>query len=145
MLAQSEIAAGTTRIVAGKVTGDDQETLVAVYKLYLKNRFSMFPDLADRLAAAVDNADGKTASKLAAILIILEQNGFNLSELRGGRSGLQTNQVGSLNLKIKFGLTILGYSLPEEFTGSIENADEAMFGTNFGRFPSVTIDRKPSW
>lgn len=144
MISQSEIATATVRLTANKIKPDDRESLLAVYKIYLKNRFSIFPDLAARLAAAEDNAEGKTASKLVAILIQLEESGFDLSELRGGRSGLQTNEIGSLNFKIKFGLVLLGYALPEEFTGSIENADETMLANNFF-FPSVTIDRKATW
>lgn len=144
MITQSEIAAGTARIVGGKVKGDDQETLLAVYRIYLKNRFNLFPDLAERLAAAEDTASGKTASKLAAILILLEENGFDLSELGGSKTALQTNEVDSLNLKIKFGLTILGYSLPEEFTGGIENGDEIMLG-NMVSIGSYTIERKAGW
>lgn len=143
MITQSDIAAGTGRLQAAKLKADDRETLAAVFGIYLKN-LPGFSDLSNRLAAAEDNADGKTASKLAAILIQLEESGFDLSELRGGRSGLQTNEVGALDLKIRFGILLLKYKLPESFTGGIVNADETLMG-NFVVFPTVSIDRKGGW
>lgn len=143
MIGQSEIADGTGRLQANKLKANDRLKLAAVFNLYLKSQPG-FSDLNDRLTAAEDNADGSTASMLAAILIQLEESGFDLSELRGGRSGLQTNEVGALDLKIRFGILLLGYKLPETFTGGIINSDETLVGHS-GFVPSVTIDKRGGW
>ncbi len=145
MWTAAEIALGTSRIVGNKLSASDAETLLGVFKLYLKNLSAGFSDLAERLAAAQDTGTARTASKLAATLILLEENGFDLSELKGGRSGLQTNEVGAMILKIRLSLTLLGYDLPEEFSGSIETGSENISGNAGSFFPSVVIDRKPSW
>ena len=144
MLSNSEISAGSGRLTANKLKVSDQETLVTVFRLYLKQRVAEFSDLAARLNAVQDTSDVKTAAKLAAILISLEENGFDLSELRGGRSGLVTNEVGALVLKIRFGLALLGYDLPEQFSGAIENVDETIVG-NALMLGSFTIDKKAVW
>lgn len=143
MLTQSEITAGTNRLSSNKLTASDQETLVSVFRLLLKNRFSAFSDLSAKLAALVDSNESKTAAKLAGILILLEENGFDLSELRSGRSGLQTDGVGEMALKIRFGLTLLGYDLPDEFSGGVISGAENI---NSGAIiPSVVVNTRPSW
>lgn len=148
MWTAAEISAGTARLAADKLTVSDQETLAGIFRLYLKSLAagSLFSDLNSRLAEAADAGGGKTASKLAATLIMLEENGFDLSELKGGRSGLQTNEAGSKALKIRLSLTLLGYNLPEEFSGQIEaGADESISRLGGMGFPSMTIERKIGW
>lgn len=147
MWTPTEISSGTARLSANKLTPSDAETLLGVFKLYLKSLSggSTFSDLATRLAAASDANNSKTASKLAATLILLEEKGFRLAELKGGRSGLETNNAGEMVLKIRLALTMLGYDLPEEFSGNVEAGDENISGSNGFVFPSVTIGRKPSW
>lgn len=143
MLTQSEITAGTNRLSSNKLTASDQETLVGIFRLLLKNRFSAFSDLSAKLASLTDSNESKTAAKLAGILILLEENGFDLSELSGGRSGLKTDGVGEMALKIRFGLTLLGYDLPDEFSGAIPSGAE-----NIGSgiiIPSVVVNTKLSW
>jgi hypothetical protein len=142
MLTTDEITAGGARLVANKLKLSDQETLISTIRLYLKNR-SGFSDLADRLAAVTDTNDSKTGAKLAAILIQLEEAGFSLAELKGGRSGLQSNEVGEFELKIRFALSLLGYTLPEEFSGSVLGGAENI--SSGGYFPSVTVKKTPVW
>lgn len=148
MWTPTEISAGTARLSANKLTPSDRETILGVFRLYLKSLAgdSGFSDLADRLMAAADDMSGnKTASKLAATLILLEENGFNLSELKGGRSGLQTNKAGEMVLKIRLSLTLLGYVLPEEFSGAVETGSENISVENGFLFGSGTVRRRPSW
>lgn len=147
MWSPNEITAGTARLVDNKMTGSDRETLEGVFKLYLKNRFSMgFSDIGARLAALEDSDDVKTAAKEAATLILLEENGFDLAELRGGRSGLQTENAGEMVLKIRLALTILGYELPEEFSGAVENGSENVFGIDAAPFfASSVVNKNIRW
>lgn len=142
MLTPQEITTGGARLVANKLKASDQETLLSTFRLYLKNRTG-FSDLADRLAAVTDSNDSKTGAKLAAILFQFEDAGFSLAELKGGRSGLQSNEVGEFELKIRFALTLLGYSLPEEFSGSVLGGAENI--TSGGYFPSLTVKKNPVW
>ena len=144
MLTGNEIAAGKLRLTnANKLKASDRETLVSVFRLYLKNRSSAFSDLPVRLAALEDSAETETAAKLAAILIKLEEDGFPEIELSGGRSGLKLNEVEAAVLKVRFALTLLGYDLPEEFSSSLNGGRENVDA--FGYFPSVTVGTKPSW
>lgn len=148
MLTPAEISAGTGRLTANKLTASDRETLLAVFRLYLKSLAGgdEFADLGDRLAAAEDSGGNvKTASKLAGVLILLEEKGFALAELKGGRSGLQTNVAGEMVLKIRFALTILGYDLPEEFSGAVETGNENISGMPGFFVPSFTVKQKTRW
>jgi hypothetical protein len=147
MWSPAEISAGTGRLTANKLTPSDVKTLTGIFKLYLKSLAGSqsFSDLSARLAAASDADGSKTASKLAATLINLEEKGFKLAELKGGRSGLQTNVAGEMVLKIRLALTLLDYDLPEEFSGAVENGSEN-FGDSIGFvLPSVVIRTKPGW
>lgn len=139
MITQAEITTATARLSVGKIKPDDVQTLAAIFRLYIKNRISYFPDLAARLAAAQDNAEGKTASKLVAILIQLEESGFSLAELKGSRSGLQSNEVGEMVLKIRFALSLINYHLPEEFTGGIEADSENVGDSSSGYFSYTPV------
>ena len=146
MIDQTEITAATGRLSVGKIKPDDVETLVAVFRLYIKNKISSFPDLATRLAAAQDNNTGKTASKLVAILIQLEEAGFAVAELSGGRSGLKIRQLDKQNLRLRYGLTLLGYDLPEDFTGSLDSDGAASGDCGMGfLMPSFTVKKNISW
>jgi hypothetical protein len=147
MWTAAEISAGTVRLTANKLKPSDSETLLAVFRLYLKSLAGSpdFSDLVDRLSAAADDTNSKTASKLAATLINLEQKGFKLAELKGGRSGLQTNVVGEMALKIRLSLTLLGYALPEEFSGSIAAGDENINSSSGFIFPTVVVKNRPGW
>ena len=122
MLTAVEISAGTTRLSANKLKTSDKETLLSVFRLYLKSIAVNFSDLPDRLNALTDTADIKTAAKLAAILTQLEENGFAVGELAGGRSGLKFKQQDLTVLQIRFALTLLGYDLPESFSGSLDSS-----------------------
>lgn len=146
MIEQTEITAAAARLEAGKISADDVASLAAAFRLYIKNRVSSFPDLAVRLAAATD-ADGvKTASKLVAILIQLEEAGFAVAELSGGRSGLKIKQLDKQNMRLRFGLTLLGYDLPEDFSGSLtgDGATNGDCGLNF-LIPSFSVKRNIGW
>lgn len=148
MWTAAEISAGTARLVANKLTVSDQETLAGIFKLYLKSLAAdpRFSGLKTKLSEAVDESGGKTASKLAATLVILEENGFSLAELQGGRSGLQTNNAGEMVLKIRLSLTLLGYDLPEEFSGTVESDGNEQFGlSKLSVFPSTTVKSNPGW
>ncbi len=147
MWTATEIAAGFGRLTANKLTPSDVKTLVGIFKLYLKSLSGSptFSDLATRLAAASDADGGKTASKLAATLIILEEKGFKLAELKGGRSGLETNVKGEMVLKIRLALTLLDYDLPEEFSGNVENVTGNAGGSIGFIFPSVVVKNRPGW
>jgi hypothetical protein len=146
MWTPDEITAGNARLtMAKKLTPSDAQTLDGVFRIYLKNRYSSgFSDLPVRMAALTDTDEVKTAAKLVATLILLEQSGFQLSELKGGRSGLQTNKVGEMVLKIRLALSLLGYELPEEFSGAVENGDENV-NSSFPFINSVTIHPKIGW
>lgn len=140
----AEIAEGSGRLAANKLKPTDVETLDSVFRMYLKNRYSAgFSDLPARLAALTDTNDVKTAAKLAATLISLEKKGFRLSEMKGGRSGLQTNNTGEMVLKIRLALTLLGYELPEEFSGAVEAGTENI-GT-LPEIPSVSLKQRIRW
>jgi len=122
MLTAAEISAGSTRLSVNKLKVSDRETLVSVFRLYLKSSAVNFTDLADRLAALTDTADVKTAAKLAAVLTKIEEAGFAVGELSGGRSGLKFSQQDQMALQVRFALTLLGYDLPEDFSGSLESS-----------------------
>lgn len=120
MLTAAEISAGTARLDANnKLKASDQETLLSVFRLYLKSYTASFPDLGDRLSALTDTDDVKTAAKLAAILTQIEDSGFAVGELTGTKTGLKFSQKDQMGLQIRFALTLLGYDLPEDFSGSI--------------------------
>jgi hypothetical protein len=139
MLTAAEISAGSTRLSANKLKTSDRETLVSVIRLYLKSAASNFPDLADRLAALTDSADVKTAAKLAAVLTKIEGLGFAVGELSGGRSGLKFKQQDQMGLQVRFALTLLGYDLPEDFSGSLESSTGNL-GSGENYTGSVPID-----
>lgn len=139
MLTAVEISAGSTRLSANKLKVSDRETLTSVIRLYLKSAASNFPDLADRLAALTDSADVKTAAKLAAVLTKLEDAGFAVGELFGGRSGLKFSQQDQMALQVRFALTLLGYDLPEDFSGSLESSSGSL-GAGENYTGSVPID-----
>lgn len=143
MLTASEISAGSGRLDANKLTVSDRETLLSMIRLYLKNRIAGFPDIASRLAAVADSNDVKTASKLAAVLIQIEDGGFAVAELAGGRSGLKFSETDELTLRIRFALVLLGYDLPEEFSGSTNTGGENVETNIF--YPSVSLDKKATW
>jgi hypothetical protein len=131
MLAALEIAAGSGRLNANKLKTSDKETLLSVFRLYLKSAAVNFTDIGSRLDVLTDTADVKTAAKLAAILTKIEETGFGVSELTGGRSGLKFREADELSLQIRFALTLLGYDLPESFSGSMESSGAADFDEQY--------------
>ena len=146
MFSNTEIGAGFGRLTANKLRPRDRKTLFSYFRLYLKNRASAFPDLADRLAQATDASGDETASTLAALVIYLEENGGALAELKGGRSGLETDEAGEMLLKIRFGLMQLDYELPEEFSGSLESGNGGGGGfSGVVFFPSTTVKKDYGW
>lgn len=122
MLTDAEISAGSTRLTANKLKTSDKETLLSIIRLYLKSAAVNFPDLAGRLDSLTDSTEVKTAAKLAAILTKLQAAGFAVGELSGGRSGLKFKQQDRTGLQVRFALTLLGYDLPEDFSGSLESS-----------------------
>lgn len=131
MLTAAEISAGSTRLSVNKLKASDKETLLSVFRLYLKSIAVNYSDIGTRLDALTDTTDVKTAAKLAAILTKLEGLGFAVGELSGGRSGLKFKQQDQMVLQVRFALTLLGYDLPESFSGSLESSSGNECGTNF--------------
>lgn len=120
MLTAAEISAGTTRLTANKLKTSDKETLLSVIRLYLKSSAANFPDIGARLDALTDSSESKTAAKLASILTKIEETGFGVSELTGGRSGLKFSEQDELGMQIRFALALLGYDIPEDFSGTLD-------------------------
>lgn len=131
MLTAAEIAAGSLRLNANKLKASDKETLSSVFRLYLKSIAVNYSDLNARLSALTDTSDVKTAAKLAAILIKIEDSGFAVGELSGGRGGLKFSQQNQMALQVRFALTLLGYDLPEDFSGSLESSNSTSYGESY--------------
>jgi hypothetical protein len=131
MLTAAEISAGSTRLTANKLKTSDKETLLSVFRLYLKSAAVNFSDISARLDTLTDTADIKTAAKLAAVLTKIEETGFGVSELTGGRSGLKFKEADELSFQIRFALTLLGYDLPESFSGSLESTGGVDFDERY--------------
>lgn len=148
MFTDQEISAGVNRLGSGsKLKSRDQRTLLGLFRIYLKDRVSDFPDLATRLSVVSDSGNpDENAAQLAALVLAFVDSGFSLAELSGGRSGLQTDKKGEMILKIQYGLTILDYQLPESFSGGIEAGNGTslsgifLFGTG-----SVKKDLSGGW
>jgi hypothetical protein len=146
MLTQTEITDAYPRLQSNKLSVDDQKTLIAIIRLYLKKLSTEFLDLENRIADVSDADNAKTASKLAAILIQIEDSGFGVSELKGGRSGLVFRELDEQSLRIRFAITLLDYDLPETFSGRLDAGEENINNDVYSGFiPTVSIKNNASW
>lgn len=130
MLEDSEISAGSSRLQNNKLKPNDVRLLQSVFLIYLKDAPG-FSDLKPRLEAVADTNSDQPASEMAALAILFKEKGFSLANLKGGRSSLETNKAGEFIFKIRYGLTLLGYILPEDFSGDMDsnNAGSGTSGT----------------
>lgn len=80
MLKAGEIAVGQARLENGKLTAGDVVDLLAIFRLWLGERAAEFSDLEQKLVAAVS----PQAERLAGVLVLLQVQGFDMSELGGG-------------------------------------------------------------
>ena len=120
MISDSDIAKGNLRLTANKLSANDRAILLGAFQLYLKADAVNFPDLSERLANLTDNNESQIAAMLAAVVIAIKESGFGVAEMSGGRSGLKYKQQDKLAMQLRFALTLLGYVLPESFSGSVD-------------------------
>jgi hypothetical protein len=147
MLTQTEITDAYPRLQSNKLDLKDQKTLIAIIRLYLKKLSADFLDLETRIADANDTDGAKTASKLAAILAQIEDSGFAVSELKGGRSGLVYRELDEQSLRIRFAVTLLNYDLPETFSGRLDASSEENVNNNVNLpiFGSSSVSSSGGW
>lgn len=109
MLTDAQIAAGTARLVNSRLGETDQVDLLSAFRVWLGLRAAAFPSLGEAIAGA----SPPIADKLAGALILLKEMNFSVTNLSGGRLGVESSKREKRELLIKYAFSLL-YALPSE-------------------------------
>lgn len=117
MLTPTDITAGATRLVAGKLIAQDVDKLVGVMRMFFQDLETKYGyDWRTKLTALDDTSDtAHTAAQVAACIDKTEALGFGVSSLQGGSDALYYKEKDEywqyvIIVHTKF------YTLPPEFT-----------------------------
>lgn len=85
MLTAAQIAAGTARLVDGKLTQDDVDQFVTVFRMFIGSLETTYGYEFETKLEALDDTGNteKKAAQVAACAIILEELGFGVAEVKG--------------------------------------------------------------
>lgn len=109
MLTDAQEEAGALRLEEGKLTAKDRADLLAAFRLWLGPREMRYPDIAQDLG----NASQPIAGKLAGVLILLKAMNFSVTNLAGGRLGVESSKQEKRVLLIEYAFGLL-YGVPAD-------------------------------
>lgn len=119
MLTQDQIDAGDDRLVAGKITAKDINKIVSAMRLFFYDLETLKKyKWADKLAELDDSADPdsqQVAAQCTGALIIMEELGFGVGSMNGGRDAISFKEKDEYWQYVAFIHTKF-YELPVEFS-----------------------------
>lgn len=117
MLTQTEITAGSARLVNNVLTATDVDALTSVFNTMFAGLIEgKGYEFAAALAALDDSisSTGKQAAQVAAVITKLEELEFTGGALTGGRSGLTYTQMDEYKRLVLYAFSKI-YAIPPEF------------------------------
>lgn len=143
MLTSAQIQAGRDRLVSDQLTALDVDQLVSIFRMFfgdLEEKYSY--DFEGMLTALSDSGNAKEpAAQVAACLVILEELGFGVTRLEGGRKAVYFSEKEEYWQYVCIAFTKI-YPLPAEM--STYDLRRAMFQRSRERTSSTACARR-SW
>lgn len=116
MLTTAQIDAGAARLDTDKLRAEDIDKTVDVMKMFFQDLASDY-DWATKLAGLDDAADtARKAAQVAACIIILEELGFGVAIMNGGRDAINFKEKDEYWQYVEIIHFKCGYTLPAVFT-----------------------------
>jgi len=113
MLSDAQIALGTARLTAGQLRPGDVDAMVANFRLLVGGLEDVYSYAFEADLTALTDARGK-ASKIAAILLLLIDDGFSVLKLTG-KNNVALSDEDQRRLTILYAFNLL-YKTPPELT-----------------------------